>query len=78
MHPMRRAMQHASHDRVHKKDIDTISLCKRYKLSMIYDLYFVHSVFVISSTNYPLEGDFISKKAFRNLLVGLVVSMSDY
>ena len=27
-----------SHYRVHKKDIDTIPLCKGYKLSMIYDL----------------------------------------
>ena len=33
--PLQRTMKHLSHYRVHKKDIDTIPLCKRYKLSMI-------------------------------------------
>ena len=50
MHPLQRTIQHVSHYRVHKKDIDTIPLCKGYKLSVVNDLYFVHSVFIKSST----------------------------
>ena len=41
MQPLQRKMQHVSHCRVHKKDIDSIPICKRYKLSMIYDLQFI-------------------------------------
>ena len=38
MHALWRTKIHIPHYRVHMKDIDTIPLCKRYKLSMLYDL----------------------------------------
>ena len=39
MYPLRRTVQHVSHYKVHKKDVDTILLCRWYKLSMVYNLY---------------------------------------
>ena len=38
MHPLRRTIRYVLHYRVHKKDIDTIPLCKGYKRSVINDL----------------------------------------
>ena len=53
MHPLRRTVQHLSHYKVHK-DVDTIPLCRWYKLSMIYNLYCTQCVKSSTKSAYSL------------------------